>query len=214
MYSSTEKLIQELTTNGYTQVSELLNTTNENLFIGPNNLLDTDKIESAKIFTHLVYSIDELNELYDLGTGESNDAIVKKWTKSNKISLIKGLETNLNGKPISNHMIGIFKIGRNLTSHMHIVHGGAIASLIDEYFVKVVLPLTPLNFAVTANLNIKYLKPVKFDENQRTINVLLDCFIESIENNKKFKVRGSLCNLNGEKYCIGELLVVVPRDPL
>jgi hypothetical protein len=208
-YITAEDLVQQLLGNKYSQVSELLNTSNKNLFIGPNNLLDADKIESAKIYTKLIYDRSTLDQIYP-----QNESDPKFWAKSSEIRLLEQPELFTSSTPISNHMIGVFKLGRNLTSHMHIVHGGAIASLIDEYFVKVVLPLTPNNFAVTANLNIKYLKPIKFQENERIIDVILDCFIVDSIDDRKFNVKGSLMDLKGNKYCIGELLVAVPREPL
>lgn len=205
-YDTPEKLISKLTTSNYTRVSELLNTTNSNLFIGPNNLLDVDKVESAQIFTKLIYNEEQLRSIY----AEDESA---SWSRSSEIRILDGYPLD-NQTPISNHMIGVFRLGRNLTSHMHIVHGGAIASLIDEYFVKVVLPLTPDNFAVTANLNIKYLRPVKFTPEQRVIDVLLDCFITKSSDGRKFTVKGSLMDMDGNKYCVGELLVAVPKGPL
>lgn len=214
-FTTPEQLVTELTNNGYKQVSELLNTSNKNLFIGPNNLLDQDKIESARIFTKPIYTKDQLNLLYPCD--EQNQRL---WARSASIQIlgeraIQYSQRNENsGPPISNHVVGVFKLGRNLTSHMHIVHGGAIASIIDEYFVKVVLPLTPDSFAVTANLNIKYLRPVKFEEHERTIDVLLDCFVVESSQGRKFTVKGALMDLQGNKYCIGEILVVVPREPL
>lgn len=195
-YSTESELITKLVNNNYEQVSELLNSTNENLFIGPNNLLSQDTIESAKIFTKLIDNWEQVSDEI-----ESTDGL----------HILKG---NSTGNPVSNHMVAIFRLGRNLTSHMHIVHGGAIASLIDEYFVKVALPLTPKDFAVTASLNIKYLRPVKFQENERVIDVVLECYISKSVENRKFTVVGWLKDLKGDKFCNGELLVVVPREPL
>lgn len=195
-YHTESELINKLLNSKYQQISELLNSTNKNLFIGPNNLLVQDSIESAKIFTK---SIDEWEVISDIIETEDT------------IHVLKG---NLGSQPISNHMVAIFRLGRNLTSHTHIVHGGAIASLIDEYFVKVALPLTPNNFAVTASLNIKYLRPVKFREDERTINVVLECYVSKSVDNRKFTVKGWLKDLEGNQFCTGEILVVVPKGPL
>lgn len=207
-YNTEDQLIEVLSENHYKKVSELLNTTNENLFIGPNNLLDNDKIESAKIFTKLITNKIQLDTVYPVEDGNIN-----LWAQSSNIKILLD-SRNINETPISNHLVGVFKIGRNLTSHMHIVHGGATASLIDEYFVKAALPLTPDNFAVTANLNIKYLRPIKFEEDERTVIVVLDCFIADSVPGKKFTVKGALMDLEGKKYCIADVLVVVPKGPL
>ena len=214
-FTTPEQLIAELTTNGYKQVSELLNTSNKNLFIGPNNLLNEDKIESARIFTKAIYTKEQLDLLYP-----SDEYNPKLWESSTSVQILDqqavqhAAQNTKATSPISNHMIGVFKLGRNLTSHMHIVHGGAIAAIIDEYFVKVVFPLTPDSFAVTANLNIKYMRPIKFQEHERTIDVILDCFVVESSQGRKFTVKGALVNLQGRKYCIGELLVVAPREQL
>ncbi|KAG0673018.1 hypothetical protein C6P40_003203 [Pichia californica] len=209
-FNSVDELTTILIKNKYEKISELLNNTNENLFVGPNNLLNQDKIQSAKIFTKLIYTTEKLNYI----CYNNKDSSHKCLNLSN-FKIIKDEDENNNPLikiPISNHLVGIFKLGRNLTSHIHIIHGGAIATLIDEYFVKVVLPLTPNNFAVTANLNIKYLKPVKFLENQDTIDVILNCFITDSKDGRKFTVKGSLLDLDGNNYCIGEVLVVVPKE--
>ena len=206
-YSSTTELIDSLQEGGYSQVSHLLNSTNDQLFIGPNNLVAPDKIEDARIYNRILTKKGEIEQLYPEG-----------WSKNSKLTILPAAgvasdDVNF-AEPISSHLVGVFTLGRSLTSHLHIVHGGAIASLIDEYFVKVALPLTADNFAVTANLNIKYLRPVRFAENDRVIDVVLDCFVVENVDNRKFKVMGSLCDLNGVKYCVGELLVVVPRNAL
>lgn len=189
-------MIDKLEKNSYKKVEVLLNKTNDKLFIGPNNLLNNDSIENIQLFSKLIYKQKD----------------IEKLNNSDTLTLLDS--TDLGDNPISNHLIGIFTLGRNLTSHEHIIHGGAIAAIIDEFFVKVALPLTENNFAVTANLNIKYLKPIKIDSNNRTIDVLLNCYILNNKNNRKFTVVGSLLNSNGVKYCAGELLVVVPREPL
>lgn len=189
-------MIDKLEKSSYKKVEVLLNETNDKLFIGPNNLLNNDSIENIQLFSKLIY----------------NQKDIEKLNNSDTLTLLDS--TDIGDNPISNHLIGIFTLGRNLTSHEHIIHGGAIAAIIDEFFVKVALPLTENNYAVTANLNIKYLKPIKIDSNNRTIDVLLNCYILNNKNNKKFTVVGSLLNSNGVRYCAGELLVVVPREPL
>lgn len=183
---------------GYVEVPPLLNSTNEDLFIGGSNLFKEGRIESIRVFQKLIgdqAEIDSLNDPNDHG-----------------LKLVGAFNQDI--KPISNHLIVLFTLGRQLTSHLHIIHGGAIATLIDEYFVKVALPLTPDNFAVTASLEIKYLKPIKIDDDAPSVNVILDCFIVKNVENRKFRVKGCLRDVNGAKYCIGELVVVVPREKL
>lgn len=181
---------------GYVEIPPLLNSTNDDLFIGHSNLFKEGRIESIRVFQKLIGTQSEIDEL----------------SAADRMQLIPNSHQPL--APISNHLIVLFTLGRQLTSHLNIVHGGAIATLIDEYFVKVALPLTPDNFAVTAGLEIKYIKPVKIDDTEPSVNVILDCFIVKNIENRKFKVKGCLRDVNGDKYCVGELLVVVPREKL
>ncbi|GMG35729.1 unnamed protein product [Ambrosiozyma monospora] len=223
--TTVKQLIEEIQENGYEKQPWILNT-NEDLFTGPNNLKQKGKIESVQIYSKLIYSQDEIDYLNGTSGGE-----VVKYLSSNETEKIgngggqecahgneNGNKTadgdqDLNRIPISNHLLGFFKLGKKLTSHLNIVHGGAIATLIDEFFVKVCLPLTPKHFAVTANLNIKYQKPLKFEKDgEPLLDVLLDCYIKYNKDNRKFTVCGGLKNVEGDYvYCFGEVLVVVPR---
>ncbi|VEU23912.1 DEKNAAC105158 [Brettanomyces naardenensis] len=189
---------------GYKQISALLNEENEDmLFVGHNNLLQKDRIEEVRIYSKPVYSQEQLNKLINQ---EDADAPIQPFVTDSPSEL---------EEPISNHLIGFLKLGKLLTSHLNVIHGGVIATLIDEFFVKVTLPLTPRSFAVTANLNIKYMKPLKFEENDRLLDVVLECFIVRMKEHRKFKVCGYLKNVHdGYRYCKGELLVIVPRNSI
>ena len=195
---------------GYTRVSELLNTTNPNLYIGPSNLLTENKIEFAQIYTKPIYTAKDLSVVYPDH---------HSWSRNSSLKFIKNdcctdAAKDCTTMPLSNHMVAVFQLGRSLTSHVGIVHGGASASIIDEYFVKVVLPLTANGFAVTANLSIKYLRPIKFQVHERIVDVILECFVTNVVDSRKFTVVGALMDKQGNKYCTAELLVVVPQKPL
>ncbi|GME84129.1 unnamed protein product [Ambrosiozyma monospora] len=221
------QLVQEIQENGYEKQPWILNT-NEDLFTGPNNLKQKGKIESVQIYSKLIYTQDEIDYLDGTGDGKVVKYLSSNGTEKNVGGVgqesVQGNENgikttegdqdqDMNRIPISNHLLGFFKLGKKLTSHLNIVHGGAIATLIDEFFVKVCLPLTPKHFAVTANLNIKYQKPLKFEkEGEPLLDVLLDCYIKFNKDNRKFTVCGGLKNVEGDYvYCFGEVLVVVPK---
>ncbi|QPG75739.1 hypothetical protein FOA43_003099 [Brettanomyces nanus] len=204
-YLSFEDLEKEVAVAGYEHIPTLLNENNQDsLFIGHNNLLQKDRIEEVRIYSKPIYTHTELDKLINQGSGPIQYLVEDK-----------GNWSDTDTEPISNHLIGFFRLGKLLTSHLNVVHGGAIATLIDEFFVKVTLPLTPNSFAVTANLNIKYSKPLKFNDEDRLLEVVLECFIVKMKEHRKFTVYGYLKNIHdGYRYCKGELLVVVPKNSI
>ncbi len=196
-------LEQKVVNYGYQKLPALLNDNNlDNLFIGPNNLLKKDRIEKVNVYSKPIYSVADLN---CLSSQEKNP--------NAPIQILVGDSPGSNIVPISNHLICFLKLGKALTSHHNVVHGGAIATIMDEFLVKVALPFTTNHFAVTANLNIKYMKPLKFEEEDSSLDVILECFIVGRKEDRKFDVCGYLKNIEGGyRYCKGELLVVVPRS--
>ncbi|KAI9839911.1 MAG: hypothetical protein M1819_000103 [Sarea resinae] len=56
-------------------------------------------------------------------------------------------------------MVSICFLGTDLCGHPNIVHGGLLATLLDEGLAKCCFPTLPNRFGVTANLNINYRKP-------------------------------------------------------
>ncbi|KAI8137763.1 HotDog domain-containing protein [Fennellomyces sp. T-0311] len=55
-------------------------------------------------------------------------------------------------------------LGRNLCGHEGIIHGGLLATLLDEHLAYVSLPSLPNYTGFTANLSIDYRKPCKADQ--------------------------------------------------
>lgn len=198
-----DELEQKVVASGYEKLPALLNEDNlDNLFVGPNNLLQRDRIEEVNVYSKPIYSFVDLNRL----EGQ------EKSTKD-PIQILVGDSPGSDTVPISNHLLCFLRLGKGLTSHQNIVHGGAIATIMDEFLVKVALPFTTNNFAVTASLDIKYVKPLKFENEERLLNVVLECFVIGRKEGRKFDVSGYLKSIEGNyRYCKGELLVVVPRD--
>ncbi|OQV04293.1 hypothetical protein CLAIMM_09199 [Cladophialophora immunda] len=56
-------------------------------------------------------------------------------------------------------MVQIFYVGTDVSGHPGIVHGGFLATMLDEGLARCAFPAMPNKVGVTANLNINYLKP-------------------------------------------------------
>lgn len=56
-------------------------------------------------------------------------------------------------------MISVAYVGEDLCGHPGIVHGGLLATMLDEGLARCCFKALPHNIAVTANLNINYRKP-------------------------------------------------------
>ncbi|EXJ82098.1 hypothetical protein A1O1_08167 [Capronia coronata CBS 617.96] len=56
-------------------------------------------------------------------------------------------------------MVQIFYVGGDICGHPGIVHGGFLATMLDEGLARCVFPALPNKVGVTANLEINYLKP-------------------------------------------------------
>jgi len=56
-------------------------------------------------------------------------------------------------------MVQIFYVGTDVSGHPGLVHGGFLATMLDEGLGRCVFPAMPNKVAVTANLQINYRKP-------------------------------------------------------
>jgi len=56
-------------------------------------------------------------------------------------------------------MVSVAHIGEDLCGHPGIVHGGMLATMLDEGLARCCFKALPHNIAVTANLNVDYRKP-------------------------------------------------------
>ncbi|KAF4123313.1 Thioesterase superfamily [Geosmithia morbida] len=56
-------------------------------------------------------------------------------------------------------MVAVLHVGEDLCGHPGIVHGGFLATILDEGLGRCTFKALPHNIAVTANLNINYRKP-------------------------------------------------------
>ena len=56
-------------------------------------------------------------------------------------------------------LVSIFYLGKDLCGHPGIVHGGLLATILDEGLARCCFPALPNKIAMTASLNINYRKP-------------------------------------------------------
>ncbi|KAL4948079.1 HotDog domain-containing protein [Aspergillus filifer] len=59
----------------------------------------------------------------------------------------------------TNTLVSIFYLGPNVSGHPGIVHGGFLATLLDEGMGRCAFPVLPSKVGVTANLNVDYRRP-------------------------------------------------------
>jgi 3'-phosphoadenosine 5'-phosphosulfate synthase len=58
-------------------------------------------------------------------------------------------------------LVSIFYVGNNVSGHPGIVHGGLLATMLDEGLARCCFPAMPNKVGVTANLQVNYKKPTK-----------------------------------------------------
>lgn len=86
----------------------------------------------------------------------------------------------------SNHSYTFFHLGSKLTGHEGIVHGGLLATLLDELTCRLAFLNLPSHMGVTANLNINYKKPCPLDS-----YILVKCEV-LYKKGRKILVRGNI----------------------
>ncbi|KAF8983232.1 hypothetical protein BGZ46_010604 [Entomortierella lignicola] len=99
-------------------------------------------------------------------------------------------------------------LGRSLCGHDRIIHGGLLATLLDDATGMVALPNLPFHIGFTANLNINYRKPVKADQ-----FVMIKAEFEKSEGRKGF-TSASIHDLNGNTLVECTALYISPKNPV
>ena len=92
----------------------------------------------------------------------------------------------------NNYSVTFFHLGEGLTGHQGIIHGGLLATLLDELTCRVAFQNFPLKKGVTANLNLNYRQPTHADH-----YVMIKCEVS--------KKQGRQCWVKGLVYKMGEL---------
>jgi len=110
----------------------------------------------------------------------------------------KSLFHRFSGREGGKSIVSVFYLGSDLSGHQGIVHGGMLATLLDEGLARWLLPTLPNGVAVTANLNVDYRKPVPADQ-----YVVLRARTTKVEGRKAW-VEGHIESLpkNGEEAVV------------
>lgn len=105
------------------------------------------------------------------------------------------------GEKQGKELTQIFYIGNNVSGHPGIVHGGLLATMLDEGLARCCFPALPNKVGVTANLSIDYKKPTKADQ-----YLVLRARTTKVEGRKAF-VRGHIETMPEEDGQEPEILV-------
>ena len=102
-------------------------------------------------------------------------------------------------------------LGQDVSGHPGIVHGGCIATLLDEGFARCCFPKLPNRIGMTANLNINYKAPLPADS-----YVVLKATTTNVEGRKAW-VEGTLETLHpdeeaGTVHAHGTALFIEPKQ--
>lgn len=122
----------------------------------------------------------------------------------------------------NNHSYTFFHLGDHLSGHPEIVHGGLLATLLDEVTCRLAFQNIKSKKGVTANLNINYYKPCKTGS-----YVMIKCALVK-KSGRKCWVRGEVFHLKLEDSEVDvkkvettdnlltscECLVIEPRVPI
>jgi hypothetical protein len=103
-----------------------------------------------------------------------------------------------------------YHVGDRVQGHENIVHGGFLATLIDEGLVRCAFPHLPRKYGATATLELNYRQPSFIDS-----YLMLECNFVNVKGRKVW-VEGAMYNLNedgpGPKPLVeASALVIEPR---
>ncbi|KAA8894223.1 HotDog domain-containing protein [Sphaerosporella brunnea] len=107
----------------------------------------------------------------------------------------------------------LLSIGTALCGHPNVVHGGVLATVLDEALGRLAISQFPRGkHAVTARLEVKYRAPTRARDgwfNRHGLVVVTTDVVEMAE--RKVKVRGDVRDLDGKLLVESEALFVVPK---
>ncbi|KLO09779.1 Thioesterase/thiol ester dehydrase-isomerase [Schizopora paradoxa] len=101
--------------------------------------------------------------------------------------------------------IAVLHFGRGLCGHDGIIHGGLIATVLDEGLGRLAIMNVPEKLAVTANLTVEYKAPTRADQ-----FVVLRTKIVTLEG-RKAQVEGRLEDLDGNLLATAKALFIQPK---
>lgn len=103
--------------------------------------------------------------------------------------------------------INVVYLGWGTSGWPKVVHGGALATVLDEHLARVAVRYLPERTAVTANLNLDYRHPA-WTDNFFSIHATLD---QERSTDRKAYVKGEVRNAKGQLITEASALFVVPR---
>ncbi|KAJ8098676.1 HotDog domain-containing protein [Lipomyces tetrasporus] len=92
----------------------------------------------------------------------------------------------------THELISVVHLGKNLCGHPGIVHGGLLATLLDEGLCSCAFPALPSKVGVTANLNLNYRSPAYAD--------------------RLYVMRANVTKVDGRKAWVKGHIETVPED--
>lgn len=100
----------------------------------------------------------------------------------------------------------VLHVGHKVTGFPAIVHGGVLATLLDEALGRTAFLSLPESTGVTANLKLKYKAPTFAHQ-----FIVIKTETEKVDGRKAF-VKGCVETLHGQKLVEANALFVVPKD--
>ncbi|GAA5874124.1 hypothetical protein JCM16303_005750 [Sporobolomyces ruberrimus] len=107
--------------------------------------------------------------------------------------------------PDKKEAVFILHVGKGLCGHEGVIHGGLLATVLDESLGRTALLNLPTNIGVTATLNLKYKKPT-FAAQYIVIKTQL-----TDQKGRKAWVKGRIENTEGETLVEADALFVEPK---
>ncbi|KAK9717850.1 hypothetical protein K7432_005918 [Basidiobolus ranarum] len=102
-------------------------------------------------------------------------------------------------------LVIVTHLGKALCGHKGIIHGGLLATLLDEGLAATVFPSLPGKNGVTANLNINYRKPVMADQ-----FISINAKVTKVEGRKGW-VEAQVKDLKGNVLVEASALFIAPK---
>ena len=139
--------------------------------------------------------------------------VLSKQTNS-KMCIICGINNNLGLNASFYNMedesvCGVFTFKKEHQSYSERVHGGMVCALLDELAGRALWVKEPELLAVTANLNVKYRKPVPYDAELLGIGVIIK------RNGRIFTATGKIMTKNKEVLAESEgTYVIMPNEKI
>ncbi|KAK9721389.1 hypothetical protein K7432_003420 [Basidiobolus ranarum] len=103
-------------------------------------------------------------------------------------------------------LVAIVHLGRKLTGHPGIIHGGLLCTLLDEALFRVVLNQWPNRGVFTGQLNVKYLKPVLPEQ-----FIFVKSMVDRIQDRKGF-CKGTISDSTGKVLTEAEGVFIVSKE--